>query len=465
MSQEQLLARLEAAVAKLEALGVGGGAPAAKKGDEMDDASSDGLRFFMDYETFAAANLPKFFGAFDAFADLARHKVAFEKAWANQLGLVKAAALCKKPSDADLLAFLAPSVACMDECSKTDRDAKNLNLQKALNEAVQFLSYPFNPPTFAHVEAMRDASAMWTNRALKDAKEESEEKLAQVRAFSVAIRDTLTEFAKFLKEYFKGGLAWNMSGKDFKAWSTGASAAPAAAVAKPAAPVAAAAAKPAAPVGNPLAGLNQGLAVTSGLKKVTDDMKTKNQKDLPPVEAPKPKVVAKTEPVASKPASLNQVGDNWFCEWQWNQQRVEIQNVQQISGVYIGKARNSNIYITGKPKSLTIDGAFRTAVFIPEFITSLELVNCDRVTVYVSGEGGNTYAIDKSKGCIINFSDAALAKDPSIITSNISECNIQNEKGDDLIEVAIPEQYNHKIVKNTGKGGPYAITAEAVTHG
>lgn len=468
MSQQDLLNRLEAAITRLEALGVSGGAaaPRASTGDEMDDASTAGLRYVMDFEAFKAAQLPKFFAGFEPFPSLARHKAAFEAAWANQERAIRAAAICKKPSDQDLVAFLAPSVAAMDISSNVDRDAKGieLNLQKALADGAQFLAWPVSPPTFAHVEAMRDSSDMWLNRALTEAKSLGEADLAKVRGFVQGFKVTLTEFAKWLKENAKMGLDWNPAGKDFGAFTSGAAPAAAAAPKAAAAPVAAAA--PAAPVGNPLAGLNRGLDVTQGLKKVTDDMKTKNQKDLPPKEAPKPKVVAKAEPVAAKPPSVTKQGDNVFVEWQWNQPKVEVNDVTVQTGVYIGKARNSNIYITGKPKSVAIDGGFRVAVFVPEFLAQIELVNCDRVQVFVTGAGGSTYAVDKSKGCIINFSDEALARDPTIVASNISECNIQQQRGDDLIEVAIPEQYEHKIVKNTAtKGAPLVVTANPVSHG
>ena len=468
MSQEQLLARLEAAVARLEALGVSGGAPAPKKGDEMDDASTQGLQFVMEFEKFRDSQLPKFFAAFEPFADLQAQKAAFVTAWDNQYKVIKAAAICKKPADQDVVAFLQPSVECMNACAKIDRDAKNINLQKALNEAAPFLTWPFSPPTFAHVEGMRDASGMWINRALTAAKDEGDAKLAQVKAFSLALKEVLTEFSKYLKEFFKLGLDWNPAGKNFADYISGASAtAPVAAVAPKAAAAPVAAPAAAKPVGNPLAGLNQGLNVTSGLKKVTDDMKTKNQKDVPPLEAPKPKVVAKSEPTPSKPATLEKQGDNYFVEWQWNQTNVKVEDITVLSGVYIGNCRNSNIYITGKPKSVTIDKGFRVCVFVPEFLASLELVNCDRVTVYVTGAGGNTYAIDKSKGSILNFSAEALAKNPDIVSSNISECNVQHEQGEDLIEVAIPEQYAHKVTRRPAgqKGLPLCISAEPVTHG
>jgi adenylyl cyclase-associated protein len=459
----ELLARLEAAVSRLEALGAGGAAQ-PKKGDEMDDASSQGYQAVSDFERFRDANIPKFLAAFEPFPDLKRHKEAFEKAWVNQHNLCKAAALCKKPADQDIVAFLQPSVDAMNLCSSPDRDAANINLQKALMEAAPFLSWPFSPPTFQHVEGMRDSAGLWINRALTDAKTAGDEKLAQVRAFNTALKETLTEFAKFLKEHYKLGLEWHQGGKDFKSYTPGS--APSASAAPAAAAPAPAAAATAAPAGNPFAELQKGLNVTSGLKKVTDDMKTKNQKDLPPVEAPKPKApVAKTEPVASKPASLVKNGESWYCEWQWNQPSVQIENLTVTQGAYIGNCRNANIYITGKPKGVTLDKCFRTNVYVSEFLSSVELVNCDRCTVYIQGAGGNTYALDKSKGCILNFSSAALSRDPDLVTSNISECNIQNERGEDLIEVAIPEQYQHKIVKNTGKGQPLQVTAHPVSHG
>lgn len=93
MSQDALLARLEAAVARLEALGTGSG-PAKKTGDEMDDATLSGLTALTEYEIFSNEKIPLFLKAFEPFADLQEHKAAFEAAWANQHKLIKAQALC-----------------------------------------------------------------------------------------------------------------------------------------------------------------------------------------------------------------------------------------------------------------------------------------------------------------------------------------------------------------------------------
>lgn len=468
-SQEQLLARLEAAVARLESLGSGAPAKKAASGDEMDDASASGRQAYDDFEKFYNEKIPTFLKSFEPYEDLKNQKELLAKAWANQFKLMKANALCKKPTDQELLAFLQPEVDAINACSQTDYKSKQRDHQQALADLAPFFSWPFSKPTFQHVEAMRDAAAMYLNRVLTAAKDADEKTKTEARAFAAALKDTLTAYAAFLKENFKMGLEWNPQGKDLKAWSTGAAAPAPAAAAAPAAAVAPAAAPVAAPAkGAVFSELSQGLGVTSGLKKVTDDMKAKNQKDLPPAQPIKPKVVAKEEPKASKPASCQQQGESWYCEWQWNNasENITIEITKLTQGVYIGNCRNTTITIKGKPKSVTVDKSFRTTVIVEEFLSTVEIVNCDRAQVNIVGAGGKTYAIDKSKGCILNMSTEALAQDADIVTSNISECNVQipgRNEDEVIIEMAIPEQYIHKVRKGSGKV-PFYVDATANTH-
>eukprot|EP00461_Guttulinopsis_vulgaris_P003387 UN03388 len=262
------------------------------------------------------------------------------------------------------------------------------------------------------------------------------------------------------------GLEWNPNGKTLAEWSTGAAAAaPAAKAAAPAAVPAAAAATVDAPQKAAVfSSLNQGLNVTQGLKKVTDDMKTKNQKDLPPAQPIKPKVVVKEEPKPTKPATCAKIGESWYVEHNWNNasENVTIDIKSLTEGVYIGNCRNTVITIKGKPKSVTVDKCFRVQVYVEEYLSTVEIVNSERSQVNITGKGGNTYAIDKSKGCILNLSNEAKDLNPDFVTSNISECNIQipgRHEEEDVIEMPIPEQYYHKICKGSDKV-PFYVDAK-----
>jgi len=71
-------------------------------------------------------------------------------------------------------------------------------------------------------------------------------------------------------------------------------------------------------------------------------------------------------------------------------------------------------------------------------------------------------AVDKSIGCQIWLSRAGVATPPDMITSSVSELNLQipgKTDEDDPIEIALPEQYITKY-----KGGLTLVT-EPVTHG
>lgn len=105
--------------------------------------------------------------------------------------------------------------------------------------------------------------------------------------------------------------------------------------------------------------------MTSGLKKVTDDMKThKNpalrESSAVPAKAksgsPKP---AKTfgAPVAtSKPPKFELEGKKWAVEFHKNNPNLVIENTETNQSVYVYKCEGSTLKIEGKVNNLVLDG-------------------------------------------------------------------------------------------------------------
>lgn len=451
-SIDAVLARLEAITARLERLEGGSGASAPAGAESNANVSPAGAKAIEAFEEYFNATVPAFVAASKAIPDLVEIGNLSEAAWKNQLDFVKAAASSKKPTDQQILAFLGPTAQAIEKSNNMDFKSPAYAHLQAFNASIPALSYPLLPNgACSHIEGMIDSGTMYLNRILMKAKDLPDAEKEAHRKWVAAYKALLAGLFEFVKAHYKMGVSWNPKGDDFTAYGSGASAAPAKAVAAPvAAPAAAAPVKADKPVGiaNVFGELSKGLAITSGLNKVTDDMKAKNMKDVPPVVvAPKVAVKKDNLPAITKPAVFEYKGSNWFIENQQDNQTLTVTDAKMQDGVYIGNCRNSTVVITGKPKSVALDKCFRVTVRLENALSSVEFVNCDRSHVYISGTVP-TIAIDKSKGIVVNLSEAAVAQNPDIITSNISECNIQipgASEEEHIYEMPIPEQYLTKL--------------------
>ena len=189
----------------------------------------------------------------------------------------------------------------------------------AVAEGIAALGWVLVSPTPGpHVADMRGGSEFWSNKILKEFK--GVYVLSQnfnINDFSNQTHvDWVQHFNGFLKElqnYIKKnhttGTTWNPRGEDATAASLGSSSAAAASddsappppgpPPPPAVDLSAAPAKAGPDMSNIFAALNKGEGVTGGLKKVTDDMKTKNRTDKSSI------VVAKETKVKFRNESRN----------------------------------------------------------------------------------------------------------------------------------------------------------------
>jgi len=166
---------------------------------------------------------------------------------------------------------------------------------------------------------------------------------------------------------------------------------------------------------------------------------------------------------AKKPPKLELTKGTWFCE-NYEDQTVNIPDVEIKQSVYVLKARNCTIVIPDKCKSVSVDGCFKTRVVFKSVVSVFELFNSQRCHAECT-DVFPAIAIDKSSGCIVHISRAGLAAPPQIVTSNISECNISlpgAREDDDPIEVPIPEQFETSLLPG---GPPYKIKTHPSAHG
>eukprot|EP00057_Strongylocentrotus_purpuratus_P008267 XP_011662741.1 PREDICTED: adenylyl cyclase-associated protein 1 [Strongylocentrotus purpuratus] len=200
------------------------------------------------------------------------------------------------------------------------------------------------------------------------------------------------------------------------------------------------------------AALNQGEAVTSGLKKVTNDMKTHKNPELrkqvkPVSSSPKPykapaavKSVAAAKPAqVKKPASTQLNMKRWDVEYHSQNQNIVLDEANMKQTVYIYKCDNSVINIPAKVNSITIDGCKKVGVACESVLGALDIVNCQSIKLQILGQA-HIVNIDKTDGCMVYLSENC--KGAEIISAKSSEMNVlvPNAEGE-FTEFALPEQY------------------------
>nr|CAD1832857.1 unnamed protein product [Ananas comosus var. bracteatus] len=189
--------------------------------------------------------------------------------------------------------------------------------------------------------------------------------------------------------------------------------------------------------------ISSGKAVTAGLKKVTDDMKTKNRTD-------RIGVVATTEK-ASRSGSFSfnrvgppklelQMGRKWAVENQISKKNLIIEDCDSKQSVYVYGCKDSVLQVKGKVNNITVDKCTKNR---NSFHAACEIVNCNGVEVQCQGTAP-TISIDNTSGCQLYLSKDSLGA--SITTAKSSEINVMVPSGGpdgDWVEHALPQQYIH----------------------
>ncbi len=224
--------------------------------------------------------------------------------------------------------------------------------------------------------------------------------------------------------------------------------------------------------------MNSGMAavmneLTAGsslqLRKVTDDMKTKNMKRddvshaAPPV-ARKPATASPAAVAAHAIAAQAPVCEiqrsNWVVENYVNYRGVlKLEDCDMKQLVYISKCVNTTIHVDCKVKSITLDGCKRVNLIVHSVISSVELVNCERCKVHSVNELPSL-CIDKCSGVSVTLSPASLACE--ITSSKSCEMNVLVPIGTegDYKEMPIPEQYVHKVVVSDDTVNQYSLKTD-----
>ncbi|XP_038990048.1 cyclase-associated protein 1 isoform X4 [Phoenix dactylifera] len=251
------------------------------------------------------------------------------------------------------------------------------------------------------------------------------------------------EWAKALKELYLPGL------RDYvkvfyplgPVWGPAGSAAPSSAPSTSKAPLAKAPAPPPPPSTSLFSSENEplqpkqgmsavfqeiksGKTMTAGLRKVTDDMKTKNRTDRTVDVGTTEKDSRASSFSFSKtgPPKLElQMGRKWAIENQIGRKDLVIVDCDSKQSVYLFGCKDSVLQVKGKMNNITVDKCTKMGIVFTDVVAACEIVNCNGVEVQCQGSA-STISIDNTSGCQLYLSKDSL--EASITTAKSSEINV-----------------------------------------
>jgi adenylyl cyclase-associated protein len=451
MAQADLVARLESVASRLEKAasriesGKGGGGG----GDDIEaPLYVTEFQAIMNQHVAPAIKAAKELGIPDV-------PELLQKGYDNVFDLIKRIPSSKKPDQSVLMQFLKPGIDSINTADTLKVKGKDFKTwgdhYKAIYETLSGLSWVTMVPPgqlpFQHMEAQKQATEFNLNRILKDKKDEkSQQFVKKLQAMNKAVTDYVGTHFK------KTGIEWNPKGSDFGSVKADSAASQPKAATKQETKEEKEQSKPAAASNtNALFGeLNQGLDVTSGLKKVTSDMKSKNRPDKTGKVEIK-ETTKKTKREKPGPPSMKNAGGRWMVE-NYDEGQQVIDKVDMKTNVYITMSDDTVFQIPVKVKAINIDSCNNCRIFAKEVVSTVEIVNCKNVTLIVEDKAPSI-SVDKCQSPRIILLKKAYEAKPDIYTSNISAMNIEipGKDNDDMVEIPIPEQYLTRIDCGTGR--------------
>ncbi|GMH02758.1 hypothetical protein Nepgr_004597 [Nepenthes gracilis] len=463
---EKLVERLEKAVARLEVLSAGGLARGFAAEDGVDAALDPAIVAF---EDLMATSLGRVSDAAGKIGDKVLEATKYlEEAFSVQKELLIEVKRTRKPDMERLAEFLKPlNEVIMKAIALTEgRRSDFFNHQKAVADSLSALAWiaytgkdcGMSLP-IAHVEESWQMAEFYNNKVLVEYRNKDSNHVEWAKALKELYIPGLRDY---VKGFYPLGPVWGTTGK-------------AAVSALLKAPGPAGPAPPPAPSASlisidsrqtsssrPKEGMSavfqeiSSSNVTAGLRKITDDMKTKHQKDRHGVVSAGEKAAHVSSPAFSKlgPPKLElQMGCKWVVENQIGKKNLVIDDCNSKQSVYVFGCKDSVLQIRGKVNNMTIDKCTKMGVVFKGVVAACEIVNCNSVEVQSQGSAP-TISVDNTTGCQLYLSKESL--EASITTAKSSEINVLVPVTDvdgDWGEHALPQQFVH-----TFKDGHFITT-------
>ncbi|KAH8860213.1 Adenylyl cyclase-associated protein 1 [Schistosoma japonicum] len=291
------------------------------------------------------------------------HASVVERCFLMEEEILKLASECSKPSDSELtliMTLLGKEIEEVVKLKDNNRSNRFFNHLSAVAESVAALGWlsvvsympSFNlktiqsPAPAPYIKTMKEAAEFFTNRVIK----EYEEKDTVHLAWKKALMSVLTALELYVKKHHTTGLVWNARGKPATASKLSKSS-PTREQGKNQSPQSAL-----------FSDINRGEAVTSNLRKVTDDMKThKNPKlrEGPIMHTSRHQVNSSLNNTiirspAEKKGCLELKGNKWVVEYFNSVENLEVIITEPKQTVFIYKCNECTIRIKGKANSIML---------------------------------------------------------------------------------------------------------------
>ncbi|XP_060640598.2 adenylyl cyclase-associated protein 1 [Anolis sagrei] len=458
---QNLVERLERAVGHLEMMSYGPGGHGS-----CGDSPQKGLAAYVQaFDALLAGPVTEYMKiSKEIGGDVQKHADMVHAGLMTERALLVTASQCQQPAANNFSSLLKPisdQIQVVQNFRDKNRGSKLFNHLSTVGESIPALGWvAMAPKPVPYVKEMTDAAMFYSNRVLKEYKDVDKKHVDWVKAYL----SIWTELQAYIKEYHTTGLSWSKTGPMPSDKANGSQAPSPAFCGGPPPPPPGPPPPPApAPASSGsddpasrsalFAQINQGEGITSGLKHVSDDMKTHKNPTLKnqggairtgpkPFTAPKPAGDRNTfqkPPVRKEPPMLELEGKKWRVENHENASNLVISDTELKQVAYVYKCVNSMLHIKGKINSVTLDNCKKVGLVFDDVVGIVEIINSRDIQVQVMGKVP-TISINKTDGCHVYLSKDSL--NCEIVSAKSSEMNvlIPTESGD-FNEFPIPEQF------------------------
>ncbi|PWZ53880.1 Cyclase-associated protein 1 [Zea mays] len=456
-----LIGRLEAAVSRLEALSAGA------RGGLSYTASAQEDPAIVAFDDLIASALGRVSAAAGKIgADVAEVTRLVEKAFLVGKDLLARTSQTQKPTMESVTTFMGPlNEAILEANALAERTssiyANHLKAAAGSLAALAWIGYTGKgcgmPLPIAHVEESWQMAEFYSNKVLVEYKNKDPDHVEWAKALKELYIPNLRDY---VKRYYPLGPAWQPPG-------SAANKAPSApSVPPPSLSISSASSsQPKSGMSAVFAEISSGKPVTQGLRKVTDDMKSKNRTDRTGVVTAEGKETRNSPPFSStKEMRMNPRNENqahsimpfsvrWVVEHHVGNKSLTIEGCDTKQSVYVYGCKDCVLQVkekiitvqacAGKVNNITIDKCTKVGVLFKGVVAACEIVNCSSAEVQCEGSVP-TISIDNTSGCQLYLSKESL--EASITTAKSSEINAlvpdANSDGD-WAEHSLPQQYIH----------------------
>ncbi|CAL9198464.1 unnamed protein product [Musa hybrid cultivar] len=456
--EQQLLTRLEAAVARLEALAPAGSAPSASSRDLTDVAPLDPA--ISAFDEMVANSLGRVSAAAGKIGgQVVDATKTIEEAFTVLKELLITAKQRQKPDVAGLPEFLKPlnDVILKANSMAEGKRSEYFNHLKAASDSLTALAWiaymgkdcGMSMP-IAHVEESWQMAEFYNNKILVEYRNKNPDHVEWAKALKELYLPGLRDY---VKSFYPLGPAWGTVAVVSSSSSSSAiTKAPAARAPAPPPPPATPLFSPETTSSRPKEGMSavfeeisSGKSTTAGLRKVTDDMKTKNRADRTGVIAATEKSPrANSFSFSRAPPKMElQMGRKWAVENQIGKKNLVIDDCDSKQSVYIFGCKDSVLQVKGKVNNITVDKCNKMGIVFTDVVAACEVVNCNGVEVQCQGSAP-TISVDNTSGCQLYLSSSSLGA--SITTAKSSEINVLVPGAgpdSDWVEHSLPQQFVH----------------------